>query len=594
MAESSNDLKPRLSALSSRELSEVAAEVFQLLQAQHELEVASLRKELEALKISNLELPEKVVDLDAYAAQVSPEARAASEARTVSDFPSSGPSSRKVSFAEYDSEPSESDELEVLPMQVRRRSILNNLGSVPFESTGEGLGGLLASSIHPRSFLESKLTHFLEKFFNGSRVEMLMFPIVLLHNILLGIHMEAVQVGAGMEVKVGLYAAECVLTAFLVVEALGRCFVLGARILHPSTPEDVVSLVCSGSILPGLIIVVALYPAGISFLEDSSRGVALRLVMATRFLHWARLYCLSSRTRSLRTVQLFLRGIADSAVFWVWSVMIILGVTFTFAVFGVALISSNVKVQLATTTDPDEAAVLEFLLEKFVGTVPLFMYTLSKIMTGQITASTFLADINARLGSSWLFFHTYWVVMDLLILNLITATLVDTAIGTNQQAELERREAEEAAEAKRHLTDLTRLFWELDPSQNGALSWAILKDGLRQEEIKAKWKALKVSPEEARNCFRLLDREGNGEVPVEDFFQGLQRMQGVAQSRDLFQVLAALEDVVESVRSGVGTGFVAALGSTSEACSPAPRRSSQSKGPRRSEHHERLREPMTI
>ena len=61
--------------------------------------------------------------------------------------------------------------------------------------------------------------------------------------------------------------------------------------------------------------------------------------------------------------------------------------------------------------------------------------------SGQITATTFVPMIDQRLGLAWVFFVSYAAVMDLLFMNLITATIVDTAIGRSQEEEQERREA---------------------------------------------------------------------------------------------------------------------------------------------------------
>ena len=49
-----------------------------------------------------------------------------------------------------------------------------------------------------------------------------------------------------------------------------------------------------------------------------------------------------------------------------------------------------------------------------------------------------------------------------------------------------------------------------------------------------------------------LDRDNLGEVPIPDFFDGLKRMQGGAQSKDLFYVVLVLHDILRELRPGGG------------------------------------------
>ena len=100
--------------------------------------------------------------------------------------------------------------------------------------------------------------------------------------------------------------------------------------------------------------------------------------------------------------------------------------------------------------------------------------------SGSPQGSNFLQELNQRLGCCWLFFHFYQGLMQLLILNLITAALVDNvcilfsssnsvgrphfwphssllshisseAIGHTQKEEQERREEQAAAQARKQV-----------------------------------------------------------------------------------------------------------------------------------------------
>ena len=47
-----------------------------------------------------------------------------------------------------------------------------------------------------------------------------------------------------------------------------------------------------------------------------------------------------------------------------------------------------------------------------------------------------------------------------------------------------------------------------------------------------------------------LDRDNLGEVPILDFFDGLKRMQGSAQSKDVVGVFLVLQDILRELRPG--------------------------------------------
>lgn len=375
--------------------------------------------------------------------------------------------------------------------------------------------------------------------------------VILLDCVVLGLTVDIALNDGTQRLKDGIYGLECLLTGLFVLELIGKwaLFETGLTWSWASLANAKIQLTETiVTLLSNVLVSWVLVPSGLSHYSLSSSGSVLQLLMCGRFLRLGRFYRLGKQSRICRDIFVFLRGISGSSVTFLWAIVLLLGFTFAFGVIGVVTISSPMKELLRTATDPADIALLQHLVDNFVGTLPLMMYTLSKILTGQITSSTFLADIDRFLDSAWLFWQAYLALTQLLLMNLITATLVDNAIGYQQAEAAEQREAQAAQEAKRRLKELRDLFLLMDENGDGTLSWAEIKQGLKNAEIRTRWKALNIQPDEAKTCFRLLDSDGVGEVRIEAFFEALQRMNGVAKSEDLLKTFTMVHDMQRSLK----------------------------------------------
>merc|ERR1719277_1933840 len=93
------------------------------------------------------------------------------------------------------------------------------------------------------------------------------------------------------------------------------------------------------------------------------------------------------------------------------------------------------------------------------------------------------------------------------------------------------------------LQELKKLFTLMDADGSGTLSWSEFKDSFDDPEMARKWMLLDFQPEECKELFGLLD-DGDGEIETDEFFDGLSRMKGVAQSKDIFRMQKSLDAFV--------------------------------------------------
>merc|ERR1712048_904209 len=85
----------------------------------------------------------------------------------------------------------------------------------------------------------------------------------------------------------------------------------------------------------------------------------------------------------------------------------------------------------------------------------------------------------------------------------------------------------------------------MDVDGDGSLCWDEFRDAFRDESMKKKWKLLNFEPVDCKELFKLLD-SGDGAIDTEEFFDGLRRMKGVAQSKDVFRLQKTLEKALDA------------------------------------------------
>merc|ERR1719330_1563454 len=133
-------------------------------------------------------------------------------------------------------------------------------------------------------------------------------------------------------------------------------------------------------------------------------------------------------------------------------------------------------------------------------------------------------------------------------MNLVTAIIVENALSNSHQdhdsavLELERQN-------QKNMRSLQVLFELMDEDGNGTLSWEEFQKSFEDEAMRAMWMLMDFHPRDCKELFQLLD-DGDGEIETEEFFEGLGKMKGVAQSKDLYRLLksvAKLQNTLVSI-----------------------------------------------
>jgi len=145
-----------------------------------------------------------------------------------------------------------------------------------------------------------------------------------------------------------------------------------------------------------------------------------------------------------------------------------------------------------------------------------------------------------------LLYFGYVYFMVFLVLNVVIGTVVDVTTGVASK-DRDRMVDHEIASLKTYATDIKTFFKQADTDNSGQLSWKEFKEHLENDRVKAYFQTLDLDIRKAHTLFKLLDRNDNGEVGIEEFLDGCLRLRGQAKSLDMNLVIYQLETLVEEI-----------------------------------------------
>lgn len=358
-----------------------------------------------------------------------------------------------------------------------------------------------------------------------------------------------VERGYNPAFQMTLDVAEHCFTALFVVELILRAQGLGLRSFWPLYPGG------WGSFLDALLVLVTgIVPAYIlpllalvfNFESDSDVIQAFTVLRAVRLLRLVRVV---QRSPLFHEAWLLIRGLTDSFRTLWWTCVVIFFITYIFAVFGLVLISRQLQKMQDGIVDQEELENLKGLME-YVGGLDVLMSSLIQVLTLDSWNGLLVKPVMHYLPWAWLYFYAYIALAVFVLMNLVTAIIVDNAVTNSRMDEDQALMAKEKSKS-RELKELEQLFILMDADQSGTLSWDEFQAAFEDETMAKKWKLLDFGPEDCREVFELLD-DGAGEIETREFFDGLERMKGSARSKDLFRVAKTQQQLYNLLSRSMG------------------------------------------
>jgi len=203
---------------------------------------------------------------------------------------------------------------------------------------------------------------------------------------------------------------------------------------------------------------------------------------------------------------------AGPIVFWASTLLI--SVLYLFGIFGVEVVKS-----LEFTASDTDVAGLEFLREEHFGNLARTMLSLAQITTGDSWTSIVRPLVYAR-PLLILYFGLFLIVTMVVVMNLMTAVLVETAIEAGQN-DAKEQQALAVRQMQDTLQQVKVLMADTDTDGSGDISKDELIAAYNADPvIRAKMDSV-VNLQDVLLLFELFDSDGNGVLTMQEFTSNL-------------------------------------------------------------------------
>ncbi|CAE8691877.1 unnamed protein product, partial [Polarella glacialis] len=347
-----------------------------------------------------------------------------------------------------------------------------------------------------------------------------------------------------------LAVCEHVITLIFTLELILRVRALGFNRFLPTSSANMWNFIDALIVVGGIVftwIIPLLTLLGLHTDISSARSLtALRAVRLLRLAYVVR------KVEVLHEIWVLIRGMFDSLRVLFWTIVVIFFITYIFAVFGLTLLSKQIfEISQSESLSPVQRLQIDELSD-YLGGLGSIMYSLVQVLTLD-SHTTIMRPIMKYIPWSWVYFYAYIAIAVFVLMNLVTAIIVENAVSharNDEERTLQYRERRRSKE----LVNLKQLFTLTDSDGDGNLSWDEFQLSFSDPDTCNRWKLMDFEPEECQDLFRLLD-EGDGLIDTDEFFEGLSKMKGSAQSKDVFALRRQVEDLKAAIGNMLGCHF---------------------------------------
>jgi hypothetical protein len=261
----------------------------------------------------------------------------------------------------------------------------------------------------------------------------------------------------------------------------------------------------------------------------------LRKLSALRAIRLVRLAQAVRFFPSFKEMWLLLRGLIESFRTLLWTLLIIVVVLYVFAIASVELIGKH-----------DDFKNDKYIQERF-GTLMSSMFTLFQVMTLDTWADSIVRPLMEKQPYLCLYFIFFITVSVFVLMNLITAVIVENAFSiAKDDEEMKAKQVEKKNQDE--IKGLAVMFKDLDEDQSGELNKREFENALTKPKFLNKLMMLDMKREDCFEVWDLLD-DGDGLLTVEEFTNGLRRMKAGARSKDILDMLKRLRNSLNQAES---------------------------------------------
>lgn len=139
-------------------------------------------------------------------------------------------------------------------------------------------------------------------------------------------------------------------------------------------------------------------------------------------------------------------------------------------------------------------------------------------------------------------FIAYMSFVSFAVLKLLTGIFVEQA---KDCANMDREHVirEQMLERKAMIKELQSLFYNMDDDESGLLTWEEFATHLEDETVVEYLRSMDLEASDAESLFRLIDKDAGGEVSVDEFVNGAQRLRGPSKCSDVMAIASDINRI---------------------------------------------------
>jgi len=266
---------------------------------------------------------------------------------------------------------------------------------------------------------------------------------------------------------------------------------------------------------------------GVWAIPNATLARLIRLLKVSRGIRIIRM------SKILDSLHLLLKCVSSSVATLLWT----FGLLAVIQCVAAMAFSHSVRNYLQDSSKPLEERRQVY---SYYGTFTRSMLTMFEIMLANWGPACRVLVDNVHESFSFVFV-AYRCCAGFAVLNVISAVFIQQTLKVaHNDKEVMISQKQRAQED--YVRKLKALFFQLDTSGDGLVSWDEFQQMLTDVRLKAWLNALEIEPTDMEEFFHILD-DGDGELTIDEFVLGISRLRGFAKAIDMAHLMALVKRI---------------------------------------------------
>jgi len=297
-----------------------------------------------------------------------------------------------------------------------------------------------------------------------------------------------------------------------------------------------------------LLVVISIFELAVTSFGSAGGRSPLTSLKAIKIIRVVRLFRLFRFFPQLARLAMM---VADSVRQLLWALVMFMLIMYVWAVTltdaSVDWIKTYVNVSDANVEEQIEKSSTEVQkVHLYFGNLSRGIYTLFQVSLGGISWREVTDAVSVVDTTSFLLLFAYIIFTLLALMNVFTGVFVDNAVQNSKKQR--KSQIEEAIDKKRTILDqIVEFFVATDVNGDGTISSEEILFLLHDPVMSAYFDMIGFRPGDAKLLAELLDHDNSGDISLDEFITGCERMRGEAKGIDVHLLMMECYQIHEKL-----------------------------------------------